>query len=297
MDFFWWVLKIACPHQLEETLTWKFNQLGINRIAFVKSPSEVSELIFYAWLPSNEWPEENRNNLITLITPLAATFGFALEKPHWEKVSENDWSSSWKQHWQPDPVGNNLLILPNWMEIPKRFIAKKIIRLDPGSAFGTGSHPTTRLCLEALEKLKPINLRVADLGCGSGILGITALALGAENVFCVDIDPLSVSAASHNFLINRASENQFFVENGSLDKLFLMLNSEPVDLLICNILASVIEKFVPDLHRLVNHDSTILLSGLLVDQVLNLEKSLNSYNWRVVNMVSKDGWALLEIKR
>ena len=93
----------------------------------------------------------------------------------WDEVADEDWSLSWKQHWQPDPVGIGLLILPAWLEVPAEHSDRLVIRMDPGSAFGTGSHPTTRLCLEALEQNPPRGALVADLGCGSGVLGLAAL--------------------------------------------------------------------------------------------------------------------------
>ena len=92
----------------------------------------------------------------------------SLPDGHWDDVADEDWSLSWKQHWQADPVGTGLLILPAWLEVLPEHADRLVIKMDPGSAFGTGSHPTTRLCLEALEQSPPQGALVADLGCGSG---------------------------------------------------------------------------------------------------------------------------------
>ena len=129
---------------------------------------------------------------------MADTFGLALAEPLWEELADEDWSLSWKKHWQPDPVGQRLLILPAWLEVPEEHADRLVLKMDPGSAFGTGSHPTTRLCLEALEEMPPHDQRVADLGCGSGVLGLASLALGASEVLAADTDSLAVRATTDN---------------------------------------------------------------------------------------------------
>ena len=164
---------------------------------------------------------------------------------------DEDWSLAWKQHWQPDPVGERLLILPAWLEPPPEYADRLVIRMDPGSAFGTGSHPTTRLCLEAIEGMAaarghqsggPPNLgpiRVADLGCGTGILGLAALLQGAKSLAAVDTDPLAVRASREN-LASSGVEAAVEVGQGSVETLATLLEGQPADLLLCNILAPVI---------------------------------------------------------
>ena len=133
----------------------------------------------------------------------------------WKKIVHEDWSTSWKKFWGPDPVGKNLLILPSWISLPQMYSNRIVLRLDPGSAFGTGAHPTTRLCLEALERIPPMGLTVADVGCGTGILGLASLKLGAKNVRAVDIDSLAVKATYENILLNNFNFDQFTVSKGS----------------------------------------------------------------------------------
>ena len=124
-----------------------------------------------------------------------------------EQIVDEDWSLSWKKSWKPDPVGKSILILPAWLDIPGNFLERKIIRLDPGSAFGTGSHPSTRLCIEALDKKPPVGQTIADLGCGSGILSLVALKLGAQSALSVDTDSLAISATKINSDLNNFSQN------------------------------------------------------------------------------------------
>lgn len=180
MALAWWRLELLALPELEESLTWKLNALGIPRVALRHSPDQPQDRKLVAWLPASDWPESERQQLEQALQPLAETFGLTLPTIHWFEQDDEDWSLSWKQHWEPDPVGQRLLILPAWLELPPEHAHRQVIRMDPGSAFGTGSHPTTRLCLEAIEQLADERggslgpIRVADLGCGSGILGIAS---------------------------------------------------------------------------------------------------------------------------
>ena len=185
----WWRLTMACPPELEESLVWKLTDLGLHRHAVQHAPETPDQKQLLLWLPQPEWPEAERQQLLASLEPLAEPFGLPLPQGHWDDVADEDWSLSWKQHWQPDPVGDGLLILPAWLEVPPEHGERLVIRMDPGSAFGTGSHPTTRLCLEALEKAPPVGALVEDLGCGSGVLGLAALGLGATAVVVADLRP------------------------------------------------------------------------------------------------------------
>ena len=153
MALAWWRLELLALPELEESLTWKLNALGIPRVAVRHSPEQPQDRKLVAWLPASDWPESERQQLEQALKPLADTFGLALPTIHWFEQDDEDWSLSWKQHWEPDPVGQRLLILPAWLELPPEHADRQVIRMDPGSAFGTGSHPTTRLCLEAIEEL------------------------------------------------------------------------------------------------------------------------------------------------
>ena len=246
MALAWWRLELLALPELEESLTWKLNALGIPRVAVRHSPEQPQDRKLVAWLPASDWPESERQQLEQALKPLADTFGLALPTIHWFEQDDEDWSLSWKQHWEPDPVGQRLLILPAWLELPPEHADRQVIRMDPGSAFGTGSHPTTRLCLEAIEELSDErggslgSIRVADLGCGSGILGIAALLEGASSVAAADTDSLAVRATRDNAVVS-GFEEQFQVDLGSIERLAELLEGRPADLLLCNILAPVIQ--------------------------------------------------------
>ena len=293
----WWRLTMGCPPELEESLVWKLNDLGLHRHAVQHAPERPDHKQLLLWLPKPEWPEEERGQLLASLVPLAEPFGIPLPEGRWDDVADEDWSLSWKQHWQPDPVGHGLLILPAWLEVPEEHADRLVIRMDPGSAFGTGSHPTTRLCLEALEETPPQGSLVADLGCGSGVLGLAALGLGAEAVVAVDTDSLAVRATADNRGLNRRSDAELAVALGSVDALERLLDGRRADLLLCNILAPVIEALAPGFEALVAPDGRALLSGLLVDQAPRLKQVLGELGWTVTAEAAQGRWGLLEIRR
>ncbi len=293
----WWRLTLPCPPELEESLLWKLTDLGLHRHAVQHAPETPDRKTLLVWLPKPEWSEPQRRELVACLQQLAEPFGLSLPNWHWDDVADEDWSLSWKQHWQADPVGTGLLILPAWLELPPEHADRLVIKMDPGSAFGTGSHPTTRLCLEALEQSPPVGGLVADLGCGSGVLGLAALGLGAESVVAADTDSLAVHATTDNRGLNDRSEGELQVALGSVETLNELLAPRRADLLLCNILAPVIEALSPGFEGLLQPDGRALLSGLLVDQAPRLKEVLGGLGWLVIAEAAQGRWGLLEIRR
>ncbi len=295
--FFWWRLEFSFSFEFEEFFLLKLEDLGIDRFSLQFKPDGSDERTLFVWLPSFEWQESDRYQLVNCLISIVPRDASFRPNPVWTKVENEDWSSTWKQHWQPDPVGNTLLILPAWLDLPNEYETHLVLRLDPGIAFGTGSHPTTRLCLEALERNPPLGLRVADLGCGSGILGLAALGFGAKEVFAADIDSLAVRSTMSNVRLNRFSAKNHKVVQGSVDALKAELNGQSADLLLCNILASVIETLAPEFDQILTQNGTAILSGLLVDQVPRLVATLEGLRWRVVDSFEQERWVMLQICR
>lgn len=305
-DHRWWRLEMAAPPELEESLLWKLQGLGISRVAVRHHPSTPDQHQLVAWLPAIDWPECERARLPEALAPLAATFDLPLPPLAWALQDDEDWSLSWKQHWQADPVGERLLILPAWLEVPDDQTHRLVIRIDPGSAFGTGSHPTTRLCLEALDQLAEqtggalTGRRVADLGCGSGILGFGALRLGAASLAATDNDPLAVRATRENGRLNGFSEGPdglMQVALGSVEELAELLAGQPADILLCNILAPVIAELAVGFTSVLAPDGVGFLSGLLVDQAPALESTLTSLGWLAELIADEGGWGVIRIQQ
>jgi len=302
MGLTWWRLEMAAPAELEESLLWKLPQLGIHRVAMQHKPDAPAQRQLVAWLPASEWPAAERASLERSLTPLAETFGLPLPVLRWQEQPDEDWSLSWKQHWQPDPVGERLLILPAWLDCPSDYADRLCIRMDPGSAFGTGSHPTTRLCLEALEALcaerggSLEGLHVADLGCGSGVLGLAALRLGAKAVAAADTDSLALRATADNAALN-ALDLQLQAVQGSAEALAQLLQGQSADLLLCNILAPVIEALAPSFDALLSPQGVGLLSGLLVEQAPRLQQVLADLGWQADLTAQNGAWGLVVLHK
>ncbi len=289
-------------------MLWKLGELGISRVALSHRPESPLERQLVAWLPEADWPEAERQQLRQALEPLAATFGLELPPLQWQRQLDEDWSLSWKQHWQADPVGERLLILPAWLPLPPEHADRLVIRMDPGSAFGTGSHPTTRLCLEALEGLAAERgrasagapdlggIRVADLGCGSGILGIAALLQGAASVAAVDTDSLAVRATADNAVVSGFAD-RLQVRLGSVEALAEMLEGQPADLLLCNILAPVIEALAPAFDTVLAPGGVGLLSGLLVQQAPRLQQVLEGLGWHARLTAQQSQWGLMVLHK
>jgi ribosomal protein L11 methyltransferase len=299
----WWRLELAIPPELEESLLWKLESLGVQRLAVLHRPQAAAERELVGWLPALEWPVERHEVLAAELAALGEPFGCALPPLRWQRQEEEDWNASWKRHWRPDPVGERLLILPAWLEPPAEHADRRPLRLDPDCAFGSGSHPTTRLCLEALEGLASARevglagLRVADLGCGSGILALAALEFGAAAAAAVDCDPVAVRATLANGALNGPDvAARLRVAEGSVAALADLQNA-PADLLLCNILASVIEVLVPEFQTVLAAAGEALLSGLLVRQAPRLERVLAEHGWRGELAASQENWGLMHVRR
>ena len=289
----WLRLEQLFQVELEESFYWLLNKLEIYRFSIEHDPSEDTIRTLFVWLPLNEWSIQEQKTLVESLISLANTFEIKLPPCQWIEVKDEDWSLSWKKSWEPDPVGKSILILPAWMGVPEEFSKRKIIRLDPGSAFGTGSHPSTRLCLEALDDMPPSGQTIADIGCGSGILSLTALKLGAMSTFSVDIDSLAISATKINSALNDFSEDLLNVFHGSIEEIEANMPKKKIDLVLCNILAPVIRSLGPDLEKIIAPEGKVILSGLLVEQLEEMQEFFSSLSWKVLEIKTKDQWALM----
>ena len=146
----WWRLSLPLQPELEESLLWKLDSLGLHRLAVQHAPERPDQRTLLAWLPAPEWDEDQRRELVDSLRPLPETFGLSFPQPEWVQLDDEDWSLTWKQHWQADPVGQRLLILPAWLKAP-RSMPIALCCAWTRVVFGTGNHPTTRLYREALE--------------------------------------------------------------------------------------------------------------------------------------------------
>lgn len=196
-----------------------------------------------------------------------------------------DWVNNWKQYFHPMPVGKKLLIRPTW-EDEYDAGERKVLHIEPGLAFGTGSHPTTRLCLETLEKYVKTGDLVLDIGCGSGILSIASLLLGADKAFGVDIDKLAVKTANENAKENGFDESRFTAVEGNLtDKVTGTYN-----IVVANIVADIIMQFNPQVGRYLKPDGIYITGGIIETREDEVLQSFEENGFEVKQRFEDKGW-------
>lgn len=203
-----------------------------------------------------------------------------------------DWINNWKQYFHPMPIGEKLLIRPTW-EDEYDSQGRKVLHIEPGLAFGTGSHPTTKLCLETLEKYITADSTVLDIGCGSGILSIASILLGAKSAFGVDIDSLAVKTAMANAKENGLDESQFSVVQGNLsDKVTGKYN-----VVVANIVADIIMEFNKTVGEFLEDDGVYITGGIIETREDDVLFSFAQNNFDVTARFEEKGWLVFVLKK
>ena len=216
-----------------------------------------------------------------------------------QKMANTDWSESWKENYPPQPVGNQLLVLPYWLSDADTEGRLPVI-LDPGLTFGTGAHPSTQMVMEQMEQLQLQGKTCLDLGSGSGILSITGLRLGAKKAVGVDIDQKAENIARENAAYNQFGPEVFTALTGNVTadrRLMEQLKKEHWDLVLVNIVADVIIALTPVLPDFVSNDSTLLLSGILDTRLDDVLQALQKAGFTALQIVSKEEWRCVRAKR
>ncbi len=211
-------------------------------------------------------------------------------------IKEENWAESWKKHYKPVKVSNSLVITPSWINYQPSS-DEIVIEIDPGAAFGTGDHSTTRMCLQALEDVPLKGKIVYDLGCGTGILSIAAAKLGAQRVIAVDSDHLAVKTAKENCQKNMANfQVEFYC--GSLPSFFWETEGlPPGDLILANLLTDLIIKVLPEIHKQCNDNGIIVLSGIIQQRLQELKEKIWDEYLFIEEITTEDGWACIRVSK
>ena len=216
------------------------------------------------------------------------------------ETEDKDWINNWKQYFKPFTV-DNILIKPTWEEIPDEHKEKLLIQIDPGTAFGTGMHETTQLCIRQLQKYVTEESRVLDVGTGSGILGIAALKLGAKKAQATDLDENSITAVKENLESNGISQEQFSILQGNIiddQKVQEWAGYEQYDIAVANILADVIILLQKEIPVHIKHGGVFITSGIInMKEEAVLEAFAGNEEFEVLEVTRQGEWVSITARR
>ena len=207
-------------------------------------------------------------------------------------VNEEDWANSWKAYYKPIKIGERLVIVPAWEKYTPAE-GELIVRMDPGMAFGTGTHETTRLVIKLLETYTKEGCRMLDVGTGSGILAICASKLGAGECRAYDIDPMAVRVANENIKDSGLTNITCEVS----DLLRQVDKSKPYDLICANIVADIIIRMTPDVGALMHKDTVLLASGIILERSDDVVECFEKHGFRIVERLEENGWCGLAVMK
>jgi len=286
----WLEVSIQVDGEAAEAVIELFNRCGHGgAVVLTEFNEEFGEIggavTVRTYLPISREGLETRRRLEEGLWHLSQIY--PLPAPRFRRLTEEDWASAWKKHYRVLRVGRCLVIKPSWQEYAPR-PGDVVVELDPGMAFGTGVHPTTQMCLAALEDHLRPGMRVLDLGTGSGILAIAAAKLGAGSVLALDVDPVAVRVARDNVLANEV-EDIVVVRQGSLAEA-----EGRFDFVLANILAKVIVELAEQsLADRLRTGGLLVAAGIIEDQEEEVRGALQAHGMAVIERRQERDWVML----
>lgn len=294
----WLEVKIDCNGDLAEALAEVLGRFVLNGVVIgnktrlkpnTQDNEPTDELQISGYLDVDDQLEDKKHRLEEALWHLGQIM--PVPEPVYTLIHDEDWMEAWKKHYQPIAIGERLLIMPAWMT-PAKDDARIVIRINPAMAFGTGTHPTTKLCLRLLEHHLVPGDTVMDIGCGSGILAIAALKLGSAHALAVDIDSQAITSTLENAELNDIAPGDLEVGEGSVEEIltgrFTMQTAPQV---LVNILAPVIIRlFGQGLGSLVSQGGKVLLSGLLENQEGDVLSTAEKAGFTPIERLAEADW-------
>lgn len=290
---------------LEETkakLVNMFNKIGINQVEVVDYFSE-NELDYNAnfsnkndvwsiigYIVDNRFANTKLNIIFNNLKEFMENENEFMYEIFTAKCDDEDWQDEWKKYFHTVNITDNIVIKPSWDEYEPSD-NEIVVEIDPGLAFGTGTHETTSLCVEFLEKYAQNKKKLLDIGCGSGILMLIGKKLGVEKVVGIDIDEKVNDVVLENFSKNRINDNFKVIIGNLVDNV-----NEKYDLVVSNILLDVLEKLLEDIEKILEKDATVIFSGILNEKEEAFLKKAKNYNLKQIDRKEKNNWVSLVFK-
>lgn len=250
-------------------------------------------VIIKAYLPINSFLGETVEGIKSAINNLIL-FNIDVGKNQVtiSEVNEEEWATAWKKYYNPVKISEKFTIVPTWEEYTPVNSDELIIELDPGMAFGTGTHPTTVMCIQSLEKTVKKDDNIIDVGTGSGVLSIAAAMLGANHVKALDLDEVAVQSARINIKLNKVNDHVTVSQNNLLDGI-----EGPVDIVVANILAEVILRFVDDVAKVVKTDGFFIASGIIQQKKELVREAIISKGFTIEETLVMEDWVAIIAKK
>ena len=259
------------------------------------NPNDYPEegVIIKAYLPENSFLAETVEEMKEAINNLVLyNIDIGKNDVSISEVNEEEWATAWKKYYHPVKISERFTIVPTWEEYTPVSSDELIIELDPGMAFGTGTHPTTVMCIQALERTVNTGDRVIDVGTGSGVLSISAAMLGAEKVIALDLDEVAVNSARLNIELNKVDQIVDVSQNNLLDGV------EPgADIVVANILAEVILRFTNDVASVVKQGGYFIASGIIQPKKQEVKEAIIDVGFEIVETLQMEDWVAIIGKR
>jgi ribosomal protein L11 methyltransferase len=283
----WHLLTVVLRREAEEIISSMLFDLGTTGLITLEETEASLRLGAYFDAQAN--PEEVARELEARCARAGITaslLGIALTD-----VQDQDWMQKWKEGFEPTPIGRRLIIAPSW-KLPEDASGRAVIQIDPGMAFGTGTHETTRLCLEALEA-RFTGGSLLDVGTGTGILAIAAALLADESrIVAIDVDPLAVEVAKENLEINHVEDRIAVLEGQPAE-----FAGQGFDVVVANLTAEVIIALTGDLAACLNPGGSMILSGILTTLREDVERSLAEAGWKIIERGEAGEWSMVVAQR
>lgn len=309
----WFEVCIHTTNEAVEPVSNIFNEAGANGVVIVDPADLTRDRIvnfgeIYALNPKHfpkegvyikaYFPDDSKFDeklkMIELAINNLDQFGISLGRNEVtvNDVAEADWSTAWKKYYKPTKVSDRVTIVPEWETYKPESCEELVAKLNPGMAFGTGTHQTTKLSIQGLEKYLKQDDLVIDVGCGSGILSIVSILLGAKKVYAYDLDKVAVKSTKVNSELNHVNDKIHINENNLLEGVRLQ-----ADVIVSNILAEIIMKFIEDAWNNLKDNGIFITSGIIDSKEQDVKRALEKQGFVIIETNKQDHWVSLIAKK